>query len=178
MHQILEVLRKVVEDLEKQKAFLDKFVIQARDLYETLANAPPELLANSFRGWTVEGPSERASPVQEQSHSMTHFERLCHVLRQDKNSPKTIVQLCRATGLTRSAVSAVVYRTHRPAFCAYPIAGKDVKFKAWALRDPNMKTGQDWERHRDRLLQEYCQSDESNEPQDALETNEPVDDGT
>lgn len=63
----------------------------------------------------------------------TNFERIAAYLRRQGNRPHTIAQIELATGITRSSVSAVLYRTHSNQFYVREHSGKQAN--TWQLRE-------------------------------------------
>jgi hypothetical protein len=58
----------------------------------------------------------RISEFSPDLEKRTHFERIVEFFQQFQNEPKPIMEISACTGIERSAVAAVIYRTHSDKF--------------------------------------------------------------
>ncbi len=62
------------------------------------------------------------------------FLRIAEVLMDKGNKPRTANPIMKATGISRSALSQILHRTHKDSFVSIPIPGYSRK-KLWALTE-------------------------------------------
>lgn len=116
--QRLNMLRRQHEDIGQEIEKVESEIGSLVRVIDAVAGLPEGILA------------EQGDAIQ--SSDKTHFEQI-HECLAFSNAPMTVAEIESATGIHRSSVSAVLYRTHSHYFDSYDTDGKA---KAWSLRRP------------------------------------------
>ncbi len=117
--QTLEQLVADLADVEEQRESLRARKASAEQMIDYLRRM--RATYSDFRG-AVSADKDRK----------THFERVREYFESIDNRPQTIAELEKGTGIPRSSLSAVLYRTHREAFHVREHIGK--KPNSWQLK--------------------------------------------
>jgi len=72
--------------------------------------------------------------VDQATEFKSYFERIADALLANGNEGMTTRQIAKAVGISRSALSQVVWRTHKEWFVSHPVPGCSRK-KRWALTE-------------------------------------------
>jgi hypothetical protein len=111
-----------LQSLDHERADLERTIRQLSDAVEAASAIPPAVLGVSEEEEAAAGDSEPQA---------TNFERITQYLMR-QTAPKTIAEIEQATGVRRSSVSAVVYRTHPNYFTRWQ--GEGMKPNTWSLK--------------------------------------------
>lgn len=131
-----EKAARIEAQVEAQRSRLAELESELRDVLDRLERA------NEVRHRAEQTAAELAAVLGEElkqeqgaAPAKTNFERIVEHFLNLRNRPLTIPEIETGTGIPRSSVAAVVYRTHPERFKQYPQPGN--KPNTWRLRGPD-----------------------------------------
>jgi hypothetical protein len=107
-----------------------------------------ELLERIQRSLDAAMASTQREGEGKQQESKTDYEKVVEFFREHKNKAASAKMVMKATGVSRSSLAQIFYRTHKDSFVSGPVPGYTKK-KWWALKKVALEAGVD-EKH-DRL---------------------------
>jgi len=126
---------RVIESLEMR---LERRLESVRTIRKMLASEPE--LANDLRHMLAE-PKQPSLPERADAISIkqTHAEKVRNFFVEEGNRWHTTAQIGRAVGISRGAVAALLYQTHKSEFerKAHP---RHSRMKLWRLKEPTNET--------------------------------------
>jgi hypothetical protein len=126
LHQIDAEAADIQAKREQAEAGLQK----TREVLEMMSSLPPNVLSLL----DDDGTQEKVSDEQ----AKTHYQRIAGFFSLTNNAPATIAAIEEETGISRSSISAVLYRTHTNDFASFVGPGRA---KMWRLRTEDEKRG-------------------------------------
>lgn len=142
LQRLAEKAAQVEAELEAQRDRMGQLEAEYRDAIARLkaaqaAKARAEEAAHELVNLLGAELLEDDEPAP----AKTNFDRIVDFFAGRDNRPQTIAEIEAGTGIPRSSISAVLYRTHPERFTQYEHPGKQAN--TWRLKGYGFKNGDD-----------------------------------
>jgi len=133
----------MIEALEAKKRSIDELLSSLKETVQKMEAMPPELSELLLRPLKQNAQQEAlftfgehgiGNPVRAFTRLRSkQFSSICTYFVQNQNQPVTVRELMNALGISRSALTNILYRTQKEAFASARVPG-DRRLRVWSLK--------------------------------------------
>jgi hypothetical protein len=122
------MLSEMIAQAEAEKESLENLIRKLRELKAFCDNLPRQ---------SVAAENIQMAMLQVGNKPKTQFQKVANFILSNGNQPQTAAAIRAATGVSRSALSLLMYRSHKDDFESVPVPGYE-RLKAWRVKtDPD-----------------------------------------
>lgn len=127
--EYLAHLDALIEDTENRKKAISDYLQKLKGVRDSIAS----LSHSDLFGVEMEAHGVHAAPSTGQAGTKTQYEKIVDFLNARGNRPQTTTAIRVGTGISRSALSLILYRSHKDRFEKLEVPGKS-RLTSWRLR--------------------------------------------